>query len=171
MQAPWGQIRLRVIWGVATLLGGFSAFQAYYFVSTSTERPASFPLLFVLNLNYWYAWAVLVPAVLWLVRRFPIERGTWTRAVPVHLAGVVACTFSHALMVATSRQSLITWLGDPAMVAEGRGWLADFQRMFFLNFDWEMMTYWTIVGFSHAPVAWRDSIVAAVGGVGPREGR
>ena len=24
------------------------------------------------------------------------------------------------------------------------------QRMFFLNFDWEMMTYWAIVGLSHA---------------------
>ena len=26
----------------------------------------------------------------------------------------------------------------------------EFQRLFFLNFDWEMMTYWTIVGVSHA---------------------
>ena len=33
---------LRVIFGVATALGFFSAFQAYYFVSTFTDRPASF---------------------------------------------------------------------------------------------------------------------------------
>jgi hypothetical protein len=60
---------------VATLLGFFSAFQAYYFVSTFTDRPALFPVLLALNLSYWYCWALLVPAVLWLAARFPIERG------------------------------------------------------------------------------------------------
>jgi sensor histidine kinase YesM len=29
-------------------------------------------------------------------------------------------------------------------------WEAQAQRMFFLNFDWEMMTYWAIVGLSHS---------------------
>lgn len=150
MQALWGQIRLRVIWGVATLLGFFSAFQAYYFVSTFTERPASFGLLLALNLNYWYGWAILVPVVLWLSRRFPIERAAWTRALPAHLGGVVLCTFTHAIIVVTGRQSIVSWL-DPGMELGARPtWLQDFQRMFFLNFDWEMMTYWTIVGFSHA---------------------
>jgi two-component system, LytTR family, sensor kinase len=29
-------------------------------------------------------------------------------------------------------------------------WRSQFQRMFFLNFDWEMMTYWALVGVTHA---------------------
>ena len=48
----------RIIFAVATALGFFSGFQAYYFVSTFTEWPASFPLLLALNLGYWYSWAM-----------------------------------------------------------------------------------------------------------------
>ena len=29
-------------------------------------------------------------------------------------------------------------------------WLHEAQEMLFLNFDWEMMTYWTIVGVGTA---------------------
>ncbi|MDP1569392.1 MAG: sensor histidine kinase [Vicinamibacterales bacterium] len=153
MQAPWGHIRLRVIWGVATLLGFFSGFQAYYFVSTFTERPSSFPLLLALNLNYWYGWAVLVPAVLWLSRRFPIERAEWVRSIAAHAGGVVVCIFLHAVMVVTGRMVILGAFGPDMRYAGAEGgpaWLQEFQRMFFLNFDWEMMTYWCIVGLSHA---------------------
>jgi hypothetical protein len=38
-----GYVRPRVIFGVATLLGFFSGFQAFYYVSTFTEWPASLP--------------------------------------------------------------------------------------------------------------------------------
>lgn len=37
-----------------------------------------------------YLWGVLTPAVLWLVRRRPIEIGTWKRALPLHLGASLA---------------------------------------------------------------------------------
>ena len=44
------------------------------------------------------------------------------------------------------RFAIYTWWGESS-----RGVVAwKFQRLFFLNFDWEMMTYWAIVGVSHA---------------------
>ncbi|MEW6323686.1 MAG: histidine kinase [Acidobacteriota bacterium] len=138
-------IRVRVIFAVATALGCFSAFQAYYFVSTFTDRPAPFSLLLALNLVYWYSWAVLAPAVLWLARRFPLERGRWRGAVPAHLAGVFVSTLLHVAMVVAARTGIYRAFGE----ASG-SWLAEAQRMFFLYFDWEMMTYWAIVGLSMA---------------------
>src|SRR5688500_6282329 len=66
-----GHVRPRVIFGVAIALGGCSGFQAYYYVSTFTEWPASLPFLLALNLGYWYSWACLTPAILWLSRRAP----------------------------------------------------------------------------------------------------
>jgi LytS/YehU family sensor histidine kinase len=36
-------------------------------------------------------------------------------------------------------------------------WWAEAQRSALLNFDWEMMTYWTIVGLSHAVLYYRES--------------
>src|SRR5271157_2299183 len=32
-----------------------------------------------------YLWAALMPLVLWLCRRFPIERNAWRRPVALHL--------------------------------------------------------------------------------------
>ncbi len=147
MRRSIGLIRPRVIFGTATLMGVLTAFQAYYYVTTFDTRPnqASLLLLLLLNLNYWYSWALLTPVILWLVRRFPLEAETWMRSVPVHLVGVFVCTLLHCAMVIAGRFAVYSWWGT------WKGdWLMEFQEMFFRYFDWEMMTYWTIVGLGHA---------------------
>ena len=145
MTSPHQVVRPRVIFGVATALGIFSAFAAFYFVSTFTNRPASFPLLLALNLGYWYSWACLTPGILWLSGRFPFDRHTWKLAVPIHIAGVVVATLAHVALAVASRLATYWAIGEST-----GSWQIEGQRMFFLNFDWEMMTYWTIVGLSHA---------------------
>ena len=134
-----------MIFGVATALGFFSAFQAFYFVNTFTQKPAGFPLLLALNLGYWYSWACLTPGILWLANRFAFDRHTWKRAVPVHVVGVFVATSLHVAMTVASRMATYGAMGESL-----GSWRFEAQRMFFLNFDWEMMTYWTIVGLSHA---------------------
>jgi two-component sensor histidine kinase len=145
MAATPGHIPLRVIFGVATALGFFSAFAAFYFVSTFTDKQDAFGLLLVLNLGYWYSWAVLAPAVLWLTRRFPFDRRSWKLAIPVHLAGVVVGTSAHVVMACVQRMATYWWIGQSMDT-----WLHEMQEMLFLNFDWEMMTYWTIAGVGTA---------------------
>ncbi len=140
-------IRPRLIFGVATLLGFYSAFLAYYFVTTfgSDDKQQSYGLLLALNLNYWYSWAIVVPGVLWLSRVQPLERGRLWSSIPAHLAGVGIATFIHVSLVTLGRAGIQEFHAIP-----GGTWQMTFQRMFFLNFDWEMMTYWSIVGLSHA---------------------
>ncbi len=138
-------VRVLTIFGVATALTVLSSSQAYYFVSTFSEKPASFPLLFTLNLGYWYSWACLAPAIIWLSRRFPLDQQAWRFSVPVHIAGVFAATGLHILMAVASRMGASWLFGE-----ETSSWQLEAQRMFVLNFDWEMMTYWAIVGLSHA---------------------
>lgn len=138
-------VRSRVIFGVATALGFFSAFQAYYYVSTFTEWPASLPFLLGLNLGYWYSWAALAPVILHLARKAPLERDSWKFALAVHIPGVFVITLLHVALTVSS-QTAIVWVAGQ----EQRSWLQEAQRMFFNNFDWEMMTYWAIVGLSHA---------------------
>ena len=142
-------VRLRLIFGVATLLGFFSAFQALYYVTTfddSSHTPPTFLHLLSLNLNYWYSWAILTPVILWLAGRYPLERATWQRAVPVHVVGVFAGTLVHVSLVMLGRLGIDAVWGRTSTMT----WQAEFEQMFFLNFDWEMMTYWTLVGLSHA---------------------
>jgi signal transduction histidine kinase len=141
-----GYVRPGVIFGVATALGCFSGFQAYYYVSTFTEWPASLPFLLALNLGYWYSWACLTPLILYLARKAPfIDRQSWKWALAVHLPGVFLITLAHVLLTVSSQTAIVWLVGQ-----EQRSWLVEAQRMFFNNFDWEMMTYWAIVGLSHA---------------------
>ena len=138
------RVSLKVIVGVATALGIFSTFQAYNYVSLFTERDPSFPMLLGLNVTYWYAWAALVPGMLWMARRYRFGRHTWPRAVAMHALGVIVFTFMHAVLTIAMRVPI------QAFFERQRSFLEAFQELFFLYFDWEMMTYWAIVGLSHA---------------------
>ena len=139
-------LSLRLIFGVATALGFLSASQAYYYMATFTDKPAPFALLLLLNLSYWYSWALITPGVVCLSRSFPLQRGSFVRSIPAHVAGVFLATTAHVVL-AVSSAFAIRWLfGD----VQEWTWRSQFQRMFFLNFDWEMMTYWALVGVAHA---------------------
>ena len=140
-----GRVPFRIIFSVATALGFFSAFAVFYFVSTFTDQPAAFGLLLTLNLGYWYSWAALTPGILCLTRRFPFDRVTWKMAIPIHVAGVVLAVSLHVVLTVALRMATYWAIGESIDT-----WLHEAQEMFFLNFDWEMMTYWTIVGVGTA---------------------
>ena len=142
---PHRGVSLRLIFGVATVLGIFSSFQAFNYVSLFMQGEAKMLHLLAVNLPYWYAWAVLVPGILWVARRYPFERATWRRAAAMHAAAVVVFVLAHAVMTVGARALLLAALGRPM-----QSWQSRLQELFFLNFDWEMMTYWTVVGLSHA---------------------
>src|SRR4029453_14380482 len=143
-QAPRSLVRPRIIFGVTTGLSFFSAFAAFYFVTTFGTKPASFWLLLVLNLGYWYSWACLTPFILRVTSAFPLRRRPWKIAVPVHLAGVLIATLLHIAMAVASRIATYWVFGESL-----DSWRSEAQRMLILNFDWEVMTYWTIVGLGH----------------------
>jgi two-component system LytT family sensor kinase len=147
---------LRIL-GVATVLGMFSALQAFNYVSFFAELEQPFQILLALNVSYWYAWALLVPVILWLAHRYRFGRGTWKRAAAIHVASVVLITFVHVVLYVTARVFIMRWLADQ----EVEWWLVIRER-YFLNFDWEMMTYWAVVGFSHALDFHRESQERAV---------
>jgi two-component system, LytTR family, sensor kinase len=144
--------RPRVIFGIATLLGCFSAFQAYQFVRFFSEKETSFAVLLGLNLGYWYAWALLAPLVLWLARTYRFERGKWVRALAVHVPAVIVITFAHAMLLGAGRVATMLFLAEREV-----DWWLGVRERFFLYFDWEMMTYWAIIAASHAYDFYRES--------------
>lgn len=152
MGRPQPQIRLIHVFGVATVLGILTGLQAYNYVALFEERKQPFSVLFLLNLTYWYSWAVLVPGILWVARRYQFGRQTWRRAALVHLLGVVAFTAAHVALATSARGVILTQLTERSF-----DWLMYFENRFLLNFDWEMMTYWALVGLSHALDYHRES--------------
>jgi signal transduction histidine kinase len=139
--------RARVIFGVATLLGLFSTFQAYQAVQflSSESQKSSIWFLLGINASYWYIWALLAPVVLWVARRFPFERGVWIRSLPVHLVAIAAVTIVHIGAFEAVRLWLMqAFWAEP--MKEQYTWWNLVKYTYFHYFDWEMMTYWAILG-------------------------
>jgi two-component system, LytTR family, sensor kinase len=143
---------------VATLLGAVSSLMAWNFTRAMprSEAAGSPWLLVVLNFTYWYIWALFAPSVIWLSQRFRFERQGLLRALAVHLPSVVLFSLAHIALL----QGMYWWLA----ITGGWefDWWAEVSRGALLNFDWEMMTYWVIVGISHAVLYYRESRERAV---------
>jgi len=148
--------RARVIFGVATLLGLFSTFQAYQAAQfLYPTRKSSIWLSLGMNVGYWYVWAMLAPVVLYLGRRFPFERGVWLRSLPVHLVGVCAVTVAHIGAYEGLRLWLMQLFWTEPMKVEYTWWNL-VKQSYFQYFDWEMMTYWAIIGAFHSVNYYRE---------------
>jgi signal transduction histidine kinase len=133
------------IFGVATAFGIFSGLQAYNYVSLFSDGKDSLRVLLALNITYWYGWAVLVPGMVWMARRYRFERPTLVRSASMHALGVIVFVFAHAVLATASRVAVMK-LGAGQ---DAEFWRA-FRQLFFLYFDWEMMTYWAVIGLSNA---------------------
>ena len=151
-------IRPSWIFGVATGLGAFSTLIAFTYSSLFADFTTPFGALVALNFSYWYAWAVLVPAILWLARRYRFDRHTWGRAVAVNLAGVLLFTVAHAFL-ATSARVVTNSVFDMPMALP---FWSILRNRYFFNFDFSMMTYWFVVGLSHALDYRRQSAERAI---------
>ncbi len=62
------------IFTISTVLGVLTGLQAYNYVALTSEHKQPFIVLLGLNLTYWWSWALVVPGVLWMARRYRFER-------------------------------------------------------------------------------------------------
>ena len=132
--------RLAFIWGVWTLVGLFFSSQIYFFY-LRTEKPFSILSSLAWQMSATYVFALTTPLVLWLARRFRIERTFWRRSLAVHfLAGTaIAATWAmcHILLDSTFGNRIKF---TPDNIA----------RLIFVNLDKELLVYWIVVVVSHA---------------------
>jgi two-component system, LytTR family, sensor kinase len=80
-------------WGA--VLAGWTGLGLFFAVSTSLTyssmgRPATWGLTMARSLSEWWLWALLTPLVVWLARRFPVQRRTAARNLAVHVAAGAA---------------------------------------------------------------------------------
>ena len=140
-----------IVFMAATVLALFSTLLAWQFTVSLGRGVRYWRTLIILNTTYWYLWALFTPAIIWLSQHFRFERkGLW-RAVVVHVPSVVLFSLTHILIMS----GVQWWFAR----AQGRpfAWWPEAQKSALLNFDWEMMTYWAIVGLSHAVLYYRES--------------
>jgi len=119
--------------GFWTALGLFFATQTGLSY-TYQQGSAPWGFLVRLALGEWYIWALLAPAVLWLARRFPFERGRRVRALVVHLPASLAFTAAKLLI-----EGQVVWplLGLTRPLNPTN------------KIHLAMLTYWAVVGVGH----------------------
>ena len=88
--------RLRPRWhwwaagfAIWTVLGFLAVLQNALFFRAMGE-PVPWGSLIPVRLADWYTCALFTPLYFWLVRRYPLDEGSWLRSVPVHLGATVA---------------------------------------------------------------------------------
>jgi signal transduction histidine kinase len=127
-----------LIW---TLVGFFFASQIYLFF-INTARAIPFSQALVWQLVAVYLMALMTPLVLWLARRFRIDRHNWPQSLLIHgVAGTLISGFTSAGHVLIDRW----FMNDMAQVTVDK-----MLRSTFGNLDKEMIIYWLIVLMSHA---------------------
>jgi signal transduction histidine kinase len=100
--------------GAWLLLGVICSVQMYAFQHPDANRTLAG--LLVYTVPTWGPWALATPAIVWLGRRFPVERGTWPWALPVHLLAGLAATAAHLAFFAFWT---LTAAPDPPDIAWG----------------------------------------------------
>lgn len=155
--------RMRKVWtppwpwvfGVATVLSLFSFVQAYRLTLINTKPGMTIEAgkLLVLNLALWYIPALLIPAIVWAARRFPLEHGRRARAIAAHTAGAIIFALVHWIALIGVR--ILLWTDGNKMPSVA--WWTYMQRRLLENLDWSLMVYAAVVGVSHAIAYYHES--------------
>jgi sensor histidine kinase YesM len=131
--------RWLALFAIWTMLGVFFASQTYITYAYS-RRPTTWRQALTLALSEWYIWALLALVVVRLARRFPFERGAWGRAALVHIpAGIVFSYLHLGIYVLLAPVTLQRYASREL-----------FQAFFPSKFHNGVLTYFAIVGVSHA---------------------
>lgn len=94
----------------------------------------------------WLIWIPATPIVLALGRRFPVERGSWWRVLPVHLVACVAISLAHSAFAALVYQWLLPF-GPPRVP---RPFLEMFTGRAMNQIHLDLLIYGAIIGVSYA---------------------
>lgn len=94
----------------------------------------------------WLVWIPATPIVLALGRRFPIERGTWWRVLPVHLVACLLISLAHFAFATYVYQVLLPF-GPPRTP---RSFFEMFSGRAMSQFHLDLLIYGATLGVSYA---------------------
>jgi signal transduction histidine kinase len=133
--------------GFWTILGlGFTT-QVYLAERRFGAEAPTWWVALVANLPEWYLWGLVSVLVVSLVRRFPVDRHGWRRHFPPHVGVSFNIAFLH-LIAAVLIQSAVS--------ADGSSVLSRLVDNFSVQYHWNVVVYWAILGVVHAREYHRD---------------
>lgn len=134
-------VQFGLIFGIWTIVALFFSTQVYL-MNYAEGQPIRYGHTFLMQAQACYLWALATPLVLWLSRRFCIERSNWARRLALH------SIFSIVLCI-----SLLAFHFIFYMLVLGRGSSITLFRIFnfvYYNLDRWLLFYWVILVLRHA---------------------
>jgi sensor histidine kinase YesM len=135
------RVRWALIWGVWTIVALFfstQAFMMYY----AENLPIPYARALFFQASACYLWALVTPLILWIARRYRIDRHNWRRKVVLNFALSVVFT-SAVILIHFVLYFLITGKTDRLTFY----WAFNF---LYPNLDRFLLVYWFIFLTSHA---------------------
>lgn len=102
------------------------------------------------NFTFYYVWALLAPFVLWLRKRYRLERRKWPKALLVHLPTSMIIAVMQ-LFLAESIWNMVR--EEPLSMYEA---FRSIEFSFAFNFQTNALTYWVILGFGYTMEYYRQ---------------
>jgi sensor histidine kinase YesM len=128
--------------GCWTLFGLFFASQEIVRYSFA-GRPFELGKMLTAWLTSAYIWAAMTPLIFYLARRFPLERNRWRLSIFIHLAASVVCSCLEIL-------TLILVMPLIGMPPRPGSFSERLFTIFIVDFHFNLLTYWGILGVSLA---------------------
>jgi two-component system, LytTR family, sensor kinase len=134
-------VRYGLIWGIWTIVALFFSTQMYL-MYYAENQPIRYGRNFLVQASACYLWALATPLILWLVRRYCIDRSNWLRRAALHLV------ISITLVVTLIGLHFVIY-----MLVMGRaGNIAPISLASYVyyNLDRWVLVYWFILLLTHA---------------------
>ena len=145
-----GRISFPVLLGIATAFGVSSTIQSYGLHLVLGEKDPMILEILVANLVYWYVPALLAPVIVTLASRYPFRRGHISRFLLVHVSAVLVYSIMNIAAMFATRFAL-------GVQPDSRGLWWTIRVEYLRQLDWMLMTYWFVVGVTHALEFRRES--------------
>lgn len=126
-----------------TSVGLFFASQALLWDRYIFREPITWERALTLNLTFYYIWGVFSPIVLWLGKKFQLERKSLSRSLIVHIPTSIFFATIQLLLAEAVFQSIRPY---PLKLYEA---FQALQFSFAFNFHINLVTYWIILGIGY----------------------
>jgi two-component system LytT family sensor kinase len=144
------RVRWLLVIGFWTFFGSLFAVELYLLSRAEGGSLTLGPAL-IRHLAWSYTWALFTPVVLWLRRRFPLDRRRWPNSLLVHLAMCLLMALIGSVVFVLAGQLTGLYPG-------GLSVLVDHSLLLFATWlHLDPFLYWLIIGLSYAAQYYRES--------------
>ena len=141
-----GLLKWGLIFCFWTVLGALYTSQLYVSTRLHGMDHSFWRMLAWQLLGCWYGWVAFTPLILWLGKHFPVERRSWKRHLPIHIAACTALAAIHSAVVVISTNIFQPY--DDMM--KPRPFAESFWSRLASEFHLELIVYGMILGVGYA---------------------